>query len=92
MQIFYEGWRIVQAFLAADAEVPKEVALPGPHEREVARILYQRREFPVLDVIEAIRPFSQPELLTTDDKKVEMQPLSGTILTDTMVSPCPLSV
>lgn len=44
MQVFYEGWRIVQAFIAADAKVPSEVALPGPHEREVARILEQRRD------------------------------------------------
>jgi hypothetical protein len=27
MQIFYEGWRIVQAFIEADAQVPKEVSL-----------------------------------------------------------------
>ena len=26
MQVFYEGWRIVQAFLDADAKIPKEAA------------------------------------------------------------------
>ncbi len=89
MQIFLEGWRVVQAFIAADAEVPKEVALPGPHEREVARILYQRRKFPVVDVIDAIKPFAQPELLVTEDKKAGVLSLSGAVLTDTVVSPLP---
>ena len=82
------SWRIVQAFMAADGEVPKEVALPGPHDREVARILFERRQFTVLDVIEAIAPFGQPELLDTD-RKADLQSLSGEVLTDMMVSPLP---
>jgi hypothetical protein len=87
MQVFYEGWRIVQAFIAADAQVPREVALPGPHEREVARILTQRRDFPVLDVIDAIAAFGQPELLDTDDQQVNLVGLSGEPVTDTVVAP-----
>ena len=87
MQIFYEGWRVVQAFIDADAQVPKEVSLPGPAEREVARILAQRREFPILDVVEAIKPFGQPELLHTDDKQVDLRTLSGTSTIDMVVAP-----
>src|SRR5262249_55188932 len=71
MQIFYEGWRVVQAFIKAQARVPKAVLLPGPEEREVARILEERRDFPVVDVIEALGVFSQPGLLVTDDKRVQ---------------------
>ena len=63
MQLFYEGWQIVQAFIASDAGLPKEVMLPRPSHREVARMLRDRREFPVVDVVEALRPFAQPELL-----------------------------
>jgi hypothetical protein len=59
MQTFYEGWRIVQAFLDADARVPKEVSLPRPAHREVARILEERRDYPVVDVVDAIGAFSQ---------------------------------
>jgi hypothetical protein len=33
MQTFYEGWRIVQAFIDADANLPKEVTLPCPTHR-----------------------------------------------------------
>jgi len=57
MQTFYECWRIIQAFLEADATVPREVSLPNPAHREVARILAERREFTVLEVIDAIRVF-----------------------------------
>jgi hypothetical protein len=87
MQIFYEGWRIVQAFIQADAQVPKEISLPRPIDREVARILAERRDFPVIDVIEAIGIFGQPELLVTDDKQVGLQTLKGQTATDTLVAP-----
>jgi hypothetical protein len=87
MQTFYEGWRIVQAFIESDAQMPKEVLLPHPAHREVARILVERREFPVLDVVEAIATFSQPELLETDDRQVETTTLKGQSNTDLVVAP-----
>jgi hypothetical protein len=92
MQVFYEGWRTVQAFIEADAKVPKEVSLPSPVEREVARILAERRGFPVVDVIEAISVFGQPELLSTDDKQVDLQELKGEASTDMMVAPISRSI
>jgi len=89
MQIFYEGWRVVQAFINADARVPKEVFLPSPVEREVARILEERREFSVIDVIDAISVFGQPELLETADTQVGAKVLRGQANTDMMVAPLP---
>lgn len=70
MQVFYEGWQIIQQFIAADANLPREVALARPAHREVARILADRREFPIVDVVEAIGPLAQPELLQTAEKDV----------------------
>lgn len=67
IETFYMAWEVVIAFLNADAMVPKEVALPRPAARTVARYLADRREFPVLDVIEALLPLAQPELLRTDE-------------------------
>jgi hypothetical protein len=90
MQVFYEGWRVVQAFIDADARVPREVMLPGPAEREVARILEERREFPILDVIDAMRAFSQPELLTTEDRQAGAVNLQGMTQTEMFVAPMPL--
>lgn len=87
MQTFYEGWRVVQAFITADAQVPADVALPRPAEREVARILAERRDFAVVDVIEAIQAFAQPELLETDATQVEATVLSGQANTEMVVAP-----
>jgi hypothetical protein len=87
MQTFYEGWRIVQAFIDADGLMPKEVSLPRPAHREVARILFERREFPVVDVVEVIEAFGQPELLATEPKQVETTTLKGQSNTDLLIAP-----
>ncbi|MEU3397569.1 hypothetical protein [Streptomyces filamentosus] len=63
MQVFYEGWRIVQALCESNFKMPREVDLPSPVDREVARVYIERRDFPVPDVLEATRKFAQPELL-----------------------------
>jgi hypothetical protein len=72
MQVFYEGWQIAQAFLAADARMPSEAALPRPPMRNVARMLVDRRDFPVLEVVAALEAFAQPELLDTESEQAEV--------------------
>jgi hypothetical protein len=89
MQKFYEGWQIVQAFLAADAQVPTPVSLPRPAHREVARMLADRRDFPVLDIVNAMRPFAQPELLRTEEHEAGTETLRGETKTDLLVAPRP---
>jgi hypothetical protein len=80
MQVFYEGWVVARQFLHADAQLPTEVSLPRPPERQVARFLEDRREFPVVDVIAALAPLAQPELLDTSqrDASVIDAPVAGT--------------
>lgn len=68
MEVFYQGWGVIQQFIDADAQVPREVALPRQSDRQVARYLADRREFPVVEVIEALIPLSQPELLRTQEQ------------------------
>jgi hypothetical protein len=87
MQTFYEGWRIVQAFIDADGHMPKEAALPRPAHREVARILVERRDFPVVEVVEAIVSFGQPGLLVTEDRQVGTTTLKGQANTDLVIAP-----
>lgn len=88
MQVFYEAWRIVQAFLGADAKLPREALLPRPVDREICRMLEERREFPTVDVIEALRIFGQPELLVTDAEQVKLESISGEPgLTATLLAP-----
>ncbi len=89
MQTFYEAWRVVQAFIAADAHVPKEVMLPRPVDREICRLLAERREFPAVDVIEVLKTFAQPELLTTDRETVGLENVQG--VSDTKMILAPIS-
>lgn len=72
MELFYRGWIVVQQFIDADAQLPKEVYLPGSADRFVAQCLAERREFPVVDVIEALNPLAQPELLETTTRSAEV--------------------
>lgn len=92
MQVFYEGWRIVQAFLSADALLPKEAILPRPVDREICRILEERREYPAVDVIEALKVFSQPELLETKSEQVSLEDVKGDAETNMIVAPLSRSV
>jgi hypothetical protein len=60
------AWEVVTSFIHADALVPKEVHLPRPAARQVARYLADRRNFPVVDVIDALAQLAQPDLLTSE--------------------------
>ena len=72
MEVFYQGWQIVQQFIHADAQVPREVHLPRPADRQVCRFLQERRDFPVLDVLDALVPLAQPELLATQEENLDI--------------------
>jgi len=72
MEVFYRAWGIVQQFLKADGEMPTEVYLPMPTDRQVAKYLVERRVFPVVDVIDAIEPLAQPHLLDTKQSEVDV--------------------
>ena len=91
MQIFYESWRIVQVLCSSDFQMPREVDLPNPLHREVARIYVERREFKVVDVIDATANFAQPELLETDTDQVTNTAFAASVApeTSTIISPFP---
>ena len=89
MQVFYEGWRIVQALCEKDFRMPREVDIPNPLHREVARVYVERRDYPVVDVLDATKKYAQPELLETTDETVESVSFYGRAEpgTSTIVSP-----
>jgi hypothetical protein len=89
VQIFHEGWRIVQRLCARNFEMPSKADIPNPAHREVARIFVERREFPIPDVIEAIRKFAQPELLTSSVEIVSNVPFEtlAAPATSTIITP-----
>lgn len=68
MELFYTSWGIIQQFIAADAEMPREVNLPAPADRQAVKKLVSRRDFPVVDVIEALEPLSQADLIISTKK------------------------
>lgn len=93
VETFYSGWEVVQAFIAADAQMPKPVALPRSAAREVARRLVDRRDYPILDVVEALRPLAQPELLRTEEQVAVMTPAGGkseTVDVGSVLAPQPI--
>ncbi len=69
MELFYVAWGIVQQFIAADARTPREVSLPIASHRMVARLLDDRRQFSLTDVIESLIPLAQPELLASAEAR-----------------------
>ncbi len=88
MEIFYSAWVIVQQFIAADAQVPKEASLPSTSQRMVARLLAERRGFPILEVIEVLGPIAQPELLHTSTKNRPVEPRRNEAATvETLIAP-----
>jgi hypothetical protein len=63
MEVFYKGFFLVRAFLRADAVIPRPVDLPDAEDRLVTEQLERRREFPIVEVIEALTGLAQPDLL-----------------------------
>jgi hypothetical protein len=91
MQIFSAGWKLVQAMCDTNFEMPREADIPSAPHREVARIYAERRDFPIAAVIEAIRKFAQPELLTTSTETVSNVSFETTAAptTSTIITPIP---
>jgi hypothetical protein len=77
VETFYKAWEVVTTFLDADCQMPREVALPRPAARTVARYLADRRAFPVLDVVEALDSLAQPELLRTQTAAADLVRAGG---------------
>lgn len=88
MELFYSAWVIIQQFIAADAQVPKEASLPTTAQRMVAKLLAERRAFAIVDVIEALGAIAQPELLMTqaENRPVELS-RDETANVETLIAP-----
>ena len=72
MELFYTSWGIVQQFIAADAQMPREVSLPVPADRQAVKELVVRREFPIVDVVDALEPLAQPNLTEQINQTVDL--------------------
>jgi len=91
MEMFYSAWTVVQQFIAADANLPREVNLPRPVHRQVCGELVSRREFPIVDVVTALLPQAQPELLDTEEEEVNttLNRNGQEVTNESMIAPIP---
>ncbi|MBL0484774.1 hypothetical protein [Aeromonas caviae] len=90
MEVFYHAWSIVSQFCSADANTPKEVNLPAPLHRIVVQQLTERREFGVLEVIQALDSIAQPHLLIPQSTSAVVQEVDHiTMNTNSLISPMP---
>ena len=88
MELFYSAWIVAQQFIASDARVPKESALPATSQRMVAKILEERREFPIVDVVDGLSAIAQPELLQTKEKDISTTPQrDDPAIVETLIAP-----
>jgi hypothetical protein len=92
MQYFYSAWGIVMQLMHADMLLPSEVYLYNPLDREVAKVLVQKREFSVLEAIESLIPLAQPHLLQKTQIPADVQQTGGPTQTDSIISPIPAIV
>jgi hypothetical protein len=89
VQCYYEAFDIVRAFCRAGGSMPKEVVLPRPPARRVAQMLVERRKFPVVEVLEALAVFEQPDLISASEASVSAPSLQGDSQQEMIFSPRP---
>jgi hypothetical protein len=92
MQVFYEGWRLVQALCAANFKMPPPVAVHTPILREVAKVYTDRRKFTVEEVLGDTAHYAQPHLLQPKTESVASTSFEAdrAPATNTVVGPFPM--
>lgn len=71
MQFFYSAWRIVSYFIKNDAKIPHERVLAGIEELRVAKYLEQKRDVPVLELVDDdLKRLAHPTLLLAENKQI----------------------
>ncbi|WP_219471157.1 hypothetical protein [Nonomuraea rhizosphaerae] len=78
MQIFYETWWIAMALMKTKFQMPREVDLPRPEDRYVARVFCDKSAFTIADALDATENQAQPHLLTTNSIMVRNDPINRT--------------
>lgn len=73
MEIFYRGWLAIKYFLNSDSRLPKESLLPMGADRFVCKFLEDRRDYPVIDILEAMDVVKQPHLLTVEEREAKIE-------------------
>lgn len=81
MQFFYSAWRIVSNFIKSDAKTPHERSLAGIEELRVANYLEQKRDFPVLELVDYdLKRLAHPTLLLPENKHIVTTDINNNLL------------
>lgn len=71
MCFFYSAWRIVYHFIKNDAKIPHERFLSGIEELQIAKYLEQKRDVPVLELVDDdLKRLAHPTLVLTESKSI----------------------
>jgi hypothetical protein len=73
IEIFYEGWNIIKAFINAKGKMPKDNIMPNGLHKIVCKELVARNRFTVLEVIEALEVLKQPKLISAEEIIVQVE-------------------
>lgn len=85
MEAFYASFFAVREFLRADAKMPSPISVPYSHDRYFCKMLEERRNYSVLDVLDAMYPMGQPGLvsegavLTAESEVAAVAPMAALI-------------
>jgi len=87
MQLFGATFGIVKQIVAARGKAPNRVALVYEDDQQVAKWLTDRGHFPVVEILAALDPLQQPQLLVEEIDEVE----GGNVSETEAAAPIPLA-
>jgi hypothetical protein len=90
MEAFYTALAIVQAVLAASGKMPTEKVLPQSAHRAVARLLTDRSDVPVIEIVDQCKTiFGQRDLMSEEEVPVREERMGSVKdrIVDTIISP-----
>ncbi|WP_122813302.1 hypothetical protein [Pseudomonas viridiflava] len=71
MELFGSSFQVIKQLVASKGKQPSRIALVYPADHEVAKWLADRAHFPVIGILEAIKPIMQPGLIVEESVNVE---------------------
>jgi len=85
--LFGATFGIVKQIVAARGKAPNRVALVYEDDQQVAKWLTDRGHFPVVEILAALDPLQQPQLLVEEIDEVE----GGNVSETEAAAPIPLA-
>ena len=82
MEAYYKSYGIMRAIIHSDCNMPPPVLLADSGDRYIADELIKRKNFPALEISQALTVLGQPGLIATAPPPTgEIQAVASTFLT-----------